>query len=701
MNRLFHIAANARRAAGFSLLVAAIVLANFALHAATRASDPLAPVPSTPAVAKHVSHGDRDAANQVSDLSRHPQLVEAESPQEAPPTRSSFMATWQRSRGAIGYRLDVATDPLFTRYVEGYRDLDVGNVTGRSVTGLSSGTTYYYRVRAYDSTTTTASSEVTVTSTTATAGLVIHAFFDSSITANPNAAAIEAMINRCVALYESLFSDRVTINILFRYSKVAPDGSPLSSTTAAESDSVIYAIGWSDFLNALRADGKTNNDTTANASLPASALSSSLQPASANGRALGFNTPPAMFGNGTIADGGPYDGIVTLNSAKPYKFSRPPSAGFYDAQTSAEHEIDEVMGLGSKLGSKLSNLRPQDLFSWSSAGVRNVTTSGTRYFSINRGNTKIINFNQDTSNDLGDWLSPPCPQPHPFVQNAFGCTGQSADVTATSPEGINLDVIGYDLVSGSASVSAVPTDFNGDKHPDYVLYNASTRQTVIWYLNNNVLLSGSAGPTLPAGWRIAGVADFNGDGHPDYALFNPGTLQTVIWYLSGPKLVSGAAGPTLPSGWQLVATADFNGDGKPDYVLYNPSTRQTALWYMNNNVHIGSALGPTLGSGWTIAGAADFNRDGKTDFLLFNAATSQSRIAYLSGPTLLGVQDGPMINPDYQLVGTSDFNRDGNPDYVLFNPTTGQTAIGYLDNNVLIGSAAGPTLPAGWTLAAP
>src|SRR5207253_6905914 len=42
-------------------------------------------------------------------------------------------------------------------------------------------------------------------------------------------------------------------------------------------------------------------------------------------------------------------------------------------------------------------------------------------------------------------LSPACPQPHPYVQNAFGCTGQSSDVAATSPEGVNLDVIGYDL----------------------------------------------------------------------------------------------------------------------------------------------------------------------------------------------------------------------------------------------------------------
>jgi hypothetical protein len=31
------------------------------------------------------------------------------------------------------------------------------------------------------------------------------------------------------------------------------------------------------------------------------------------------------------------------------------------------------------------------------------------------------------------------------VQNAFSCAGQSSDISATSPEGINLDVVGYDL----------------------------------------------------------------------------------------------------------------------------------------------------------------------------------------------------------------------------------------------------------------
>jgi hypothetical protein len=164
---------------------------------------------------------------------------------------------------------------------------------------------------------------------------------------------------------------------------------------------------------------------------------------------LGGNAPPDVFANGTVGPGGPYDGIVTLNSAMPYRFTRPVDGGTFDAQRATEHEIDELMGLGSHLNLSPpgTDLRPEDVFNWSSPGVRNLTSSGTRYFSINGGNTNLVNFNQQPNSDFGDWFSTPCPQSHPYVQNAFACRGQSSDVIATSPEGIGLDVIGYDLVN--------------------------------------------------------------------------------------------------------------------------------------------------------------------------------------------------------------------------------------------------------------
>jgi plastocyanin len=249
-----------------------------------------------------------------------------------------------------------------------------------------------------------------------------------------------------------------------------------------------------------------------------------------------------------------------------------------------------------------------------------------------------------------------------------------------------------------------PTDFNRDGKPDYLLYNAGTRQTAVWYLNNNVLIGGAAAPPPPVGWRVIDVADFNRDGRTDYALFNAGTRRTAIWYLSGVNgvtFIGSAFGPTPPLGWALVATGEFNNDGKPDYVIFNASTRQTAIWYLNNNVFIGGAFGPSIPAPWSLVGIADFNRDGKRDYLLFNPNTRNSVIWYLSGTVRIGSAFGPTIAAGYNLTGAADFNRDGKPDYVLFNPSTRQTAIWYLNNNVLIGTAVGPTLVAGYTLAAP
>src|SRR6266516_6639351 len=179
--------------------------------------------------ATHVTRAESQVAPGVPSVSEIPAQADIGLRQGPVPTRSSFIANWVGVGGATGYRLDVSTSKSFDSYVDGYHDLDVGNVVERVVTGLNPGTTYYYRVRAYDRTGPASYSDVMTATTVATPGLIIHATFDSSITGNPNAAAIEAMINRAISINESLFSDPITIQIFFRYSTTAPDGTPLSA----------------------------------------------------------------------------------------------------------------------------------------------------------------------------------------------------------------------------------------------------------------------------------------------------------------------------------------------------------------------------------------------------------------------------------------------------------------------------------------
>lgn len=392
-------------------------------------------------------------------------------------TRSSFLAKWKPVTGATGYRLDVSTSPSFESYVAGYRDLDIGNTTSQVVSGLGAGTDYYYRVRPYDSASTGGNSEAALATTATTnTGLVIIPTFDSTITSDPRSAAIQAMIVSTIDTYQKLFADPITVTILFRLSTVRANGVPVEGNFVGTSEYCSYIREWNVYITALKADGKTANDAAANATLPSSPLSDSVITRSTAGRAIGLVTPPVMYADGHLDIGGPYDGIITLNSSKPLQFTRPVAPDNADARTLTEHEIDEVLGLGSHLNSLVPQfLDSEDLFSWASLNDRNTSLTGARHFSIDQGLHLIAKFNNDPAGDYGDWDSEPqCPQNRPLVQNAFNCLGQSPEISATSPEGIALDVIGYDLV----------TDNGGNG----VLGNISTRLPV--GTGDNILIAG-------------------------------------------------------------------------------------------------------------------------------------------------------------------------------------------------------------------
>jgi len=96
---------------------------------------------------------------------------------------SSFQANWNASSGATDYFLDVSTSSTFSTYV--FNNYDVGNYVGITVTPLNPGTTYYYRVRASNSSGTSGNSgTITVTTTGSAAPAAPVATAATSVTSS-------------------------------------------------------------------------------------------------------------------------------------------------------------------------------------------------------------------------------------------------------------------------------------------------------------------------------------------------------------------------------------------------------------------------------------------------------------------------------------------------------------------------------------
>jgi RHS repeat-associated protein len=84
-------------------------------------------------------------------------------------TTSSFVANWTLQPDAASYRIDVSTNN-FASFVGSYNNLDVGNVSSVTVTGLSAGASYQYRIRAVNVVGASANSNVVALPTAATGG---------------------------------------------------------------------------------------------------------------------------------------------------------------------------------------------------------------------------------------------------------------------------------------------------------------------------------------------------------------------------------------------------------------------------------------------------------------------------------------------------------------------------------------------------
>ncbi len=293
--------------------------------------------------------------------------------------------------------------------------------------------------------------------------LYIDPTFDPSLT-----AADQTAISAAISAVEGAITspNNITVSIYFT----------ATDSGLGESETGMYGVSYYQYYNAFAAVATQPDQLTALSSLgTAPTNNSSASPVdddstvditSAEGRNLGFNTPAAVDVGGID-----YDGEILLNTS----ITSPPNtlSGNYSLQAAANHEIDEVLGIGgtgSTLGSSLTGVGDLDLYRYSAPGVRSYstvnTTSPYAYFSIDGGETVLSYFNQTSGADFGDWLSNPIPNGFsPQVQDAFATPGTNPtlgpneltafnaigyDLTAPEPSTISLLFAGFSVLAGVA-----------------------------------------------------------------------------------------------------------------------------------------------------------------------------------------------------------------------------------------------------------
>lgn len=266
------------------------------------------------------------------------------------------------------------------------------------------------------------------------ASLNITATFDVSITSDPAAVAIEGAINAAIAIYNTTYSNPITVPIYFQ------EGGGLGG-----SQTVLYNLGYANFRAGLAANQALSgqlDQATALLNLPNTTnnpvtSSPNLFVKTADIKALGFGA--ALPPNPGVGPGGNFDGVITLNTSLTNPGSPGSSLQYFLAPV-VKHEIDEVLGLGSALPNPPFGVPfAEDLYRYGAPGSRSFTaTNGTlAYFSINGGVTNLAQFhNTNDGADYGDWQNNATPR----VQDAFGTPGANP---ALGVELTVLDALGY------------------------------------------------------------------------------------------------------------------------------------------------------------------------------------------------------------------------------------------------------------------
>lgn len=250
------------------------------------------------------------------------------------------------------------------------------------------------------------------------------------------------------------------------------------------------------------------------------------------------------------------------------------------------------------------------------------------------------------------------------------------------------------LTAGSSSVApdSYGLDFNGDRHPDILWHDPTSKENVLWSMGGEKGSEHRASVTIDSmsgEWQIKSALDFNLDGHQDLLWRNNSTGQNEVWLMGGDTGSEHQGTASLIDGdraWDIKGTADFNHDGHGDLLWRNKSTGENAIWLMggeNGTDLLSTAMIQTLDPKWDIRGVADFNHDGHVDILWRHQEQGKNAVWMMGGENDTTLQEGRYlaeVQGDWNMYGAADFGQDGTPDIFWHNQTTGQSALWHMSS---------------------